>query len=599
LFAGTACACLILFVSCSTTHYQKSADKEAYKAIADKAPAVPGMDPNFTIEGRPLPSLEDLPAVKDDLEFLGELRASEVGARILTLEKALALAVQHNRKYLAAKEALYLQALNLTLERHRYRPIFSGGANAKYNRTTREVQSFSNLAQAVNDAPDLLDAVGDLAGTPGALLDAYANLIRQAGDVTGITAAHTDVIDERSVAPGASFGMDALLKGGGRIAVDLTSNFLRFITGDPRANATTALLGTFIQPLWRGAGAKVAAERLTQAERDLLYELRSFARFRQEFTVQICQGFYRVLQTKDIVINNYETYKSFLKNAEREKAFAAEGKRTIADLFRLEQAQLTNENEWTSSIRNYKQALDQFKIDIGFSADTPIVLDDNELRLLKEAGLQHPNLKVEDSQKVALAARLDIYTQRDQAQDAGRKLAVAKNGLKPGLDLVAGATIPSAPGNKFMKFDTERATWNAGINTDLPIDRKSERNSYRAAVIAEERAKRELTLAEDTIKLQIRDAWRSLDQARTSFEVAKKQVQLNESRVEEQDLLAELGRAVAQNQVDARNDLNRARNALTAALVGHTMARLQFWRDTGILYIKENGQWEEVKDVQP
>jgi hypothetical protein len=30
--------------------------------------------------------------------------------------------------------------------------------------------------------------------------------------------------------------------------------------------------------------------------------------------------------------------------------------------------------------------------------------------------------------------------------------------------------------------------------------------------------------------------------------------------------------------------------------VGHTIARLEFWRDMGILFIKENGQWEEVTD---
>ena len=34
----------------------------------------------------------------------------------------------------------------------------------------------------------------------------------------------------------------------------------------------------------------------------------------------------------------------------------------------------------------------------------------------------------------------------------------------------------------------------------------------------------------------------------------------------------------------------------TQALVTHTIARLQFWNNMGILYIKENGQWEEIRD---
>jgi len=75
-------------------------------------------------------------------------------------------------------------------------------------------------------------------------------------------------------------------------------------------------------------------------------------------------------------------------------------------------------------------------------------------------------------------------------------------------------------------------------------------------------------------------------------------VKLAERRVEEQNLLAELGRARAQDQVDAQNALNDSKNQLTQALVSHTIARLQFWNNLGILYIKDNGQWEEVADAK-
>ena len=68
--------------------------------------------------------------------------------------------------------------------------------------------------------------------------------------------------------------------------------------------------------------------------------------------------------------------------------------------------------------------------------------------------------------------------------------------------------------------------------------------------------------------------------------------------VEEQELLFELGRGQARDLVDARLDLINAKNQLTGALVQHTITRLQFWRDLGILNIKENGKWEEVQYVQ-
>jgi hypothetical protein len=32
--------------------------------------------------------------------------------------------------------------------------------------------------------------------------------------------------------------------------------------------------------------------------------------------------------------------------------------------------------------------------------------------------------------------------------------------------------------------------------------------------------------------------------------------------------------------------------------VTHTIARLQFWNNMGILCIKDNGQWEEFQDAK-
>jgi len=49
--------------------------------------------------------------------------------------------------------------------------------------------------------------------------------------------------------------------------------------------------------------------------------------------------------------------------------------------------------------------------------------------------------------------------------------------------------------------------------------------------------------------------------------------------------------------VDAQNDLTNARSALSGALVDYQVALLEFWRDMGILYVKDDGQWEELGNV--
>jgi len=161
---------------------------------------------------------------------------------------------------------------------------------------------------------------------------------------------------------------------------------------------------------------------------------------------------------------------------------------------------------------------------------------------------------------------------------------------------VLAADVDSIGQDNFQRLDFRSTDWTAGLNLDLPLDRKAERNALRESLIGQERTVRAYTLAEDTIKLDVRSGRRTLEQAKLEFEIAQKSIELGKRRVREQELLAELGQGTAINLVDAQNDLTSAQNALTSALISHTIARLEFWRDMGILYIKEDGNWEEVKD---
>jgi len=586
-----------LLASCSTTRFKESADREVYEIIETKSTEVPGMLEDFSIEPTTgADALDDLP-VNDVIDpALGETGADESGATVLSLEQALALAVTNSRAYQNRKEALYLEALSLSLDRHRYAPIFSGGAGAEYARTTTTTNEATELSQALGVTNAFIDELEAVTGTPADLLNAYAAVVEQAGDVAGLTGTEAGYASERTASAGTSAGVDWLLKGGGRIAVDLTSNFLRFLTGDTESITSSVLSATVTQPLLRGAGAKVSAERLTQAERDVLYALRDFSRFRQQFTVQVAAAYYQVLQNLDAVHNNWNSLENFRRNAERERDFATEGRSTLASVGRQEAAELGAENSWINAVRNYRENLDEFKILLGLSTHTAIVLDPAELDELRRTGLRHPNIVMDDAVKVAFSARLDLYTERDRVEDAERALVVARNALLPDVTLAADASVRSQGDDNFQRLDFRRTDWSAGLDVDLPLDRKAERNAYRSTLIQYERIKRDLTLAEDTISLDVRSAWRNLESARRNFLVAQKSVDLNMRRVEEQELLAELGRGSALDQVDAQNELTQSQNGLTASLISHTLARLQFWLDMGILYIKEDGQWEEVSD---
>ncbi len=557
---SASCVIACLLAGCSANHYRQSADKQVYGAIKSKSPLVQNTDPHFTLEQTNIPLLSGYPINTNVQEFLGSDGQGENGARILNLEQALALAIKSSRTYQSRKEDLYLSGLSLTLARHQFSPIFSALGNVNY-----EVQTEQAVTLGIDEIT-------------GQAKPIYSDSLVEQHQVTG----------------SGDVSASWLIRDVGRITTAFTIDALRFISGDRSLVTSSQLSATFARPLLRNAAYKREIENLVQAERQLLYDLRSFTRYRKDFAVQIATAYYGVLGNRDTVRNSFLNLQSSRKNAERSRALAQEGRITQSDLGRLEQQVLSAEGTWIAAVRNYKQSLDNFKIQLGLDVDANLVLDDHELETL---GIKHPNLSVEDSIQIALTARLDLLNAKDELADAERKVELAANFLKPQVDLTAGVAINSNPNEKNWALpDPARYRWNAGLDFDLGLDRVAERNSYRSSLISRNRAARALVQQEDDIKLQVRDSWRTLDQAKRSYEISEIGVKLAERRVEEQNLLAELGRAKAQDQVDAQNDLINSKNQRTQALVTHTIARLQFWDNLGILYIKENGQWEEVQD---
>ena len=549
--------CALCLCGCSASHYRSSADKQVYNAIAQKTPLVTNMEPHFTIEHTNALELDQLPKVTVTNDFLGEAAASEVGARRASMPEALKVAVQHSRAYQNSREQLYLTALSLTLSEHQFAPLFSAGGTGTYGAQTEQIVSL---------------APNPITGQPEQVLS-------------------DNLAEQRNVQATGNVGVNWLIRDIGRISAAFTTDFLRFLTGDPRAVTSSQVGATFTRPLLRNAGYMADIENLTQSERDLLYQVRDFVRFRKDFSVQVASAYYGVLENRDAVRNSFLNFQSSHRAGDRTRALAAEGRTTQSDLGRIEQQELSAENAWIGAIRTYQRSLDDFKFLLGMPVETKLVLDDRELQELK---IRHPDLSVDEAIKIALAARLDYQNARDQLADSGRKVKLAANQLKTQLDLTASGGFVSQPSVAGLVLpDTARYNYNAGFNLDLPLERTAERNNYRAALIAQQRSARAVNEQRDQIELQVRDSWRTLEQARRAYQISEIGVKLAERRVEEQELLADLGRAKALDQVDAQNSLLSSKDQLTQALVAHTVARLQFWDNMGILYIKDNGQWQE------
>lgn len=501
-------------------------------------------------------SLEALAKNAVAAEFLGKSAKSELGGRIIKLEDALDMAINYNRSYLSQKELIYLQTLELTLIRYELAPIFSGSGGIA--RATGGRSSDGSLrSAAVETKVDRL-------------------------------------IAQNTFASRTNLGFSMLQRTGGRLAADFTTDFLHFLGGGRSANGS-ALLVTVAQPLLRGAGYQATMENLTQAERELLYSIRDFATFRREFIVGIADKYYNVLLARDQVRNNWVGYEGFRISVEREEALANENRRTQTELGQLRQASLSAERDWVNAISAYQRQIDELKIELGISVDTPIVLAESELSDLE---IIDPKVTQEQAQQVALTTRPDIDSADDRVGDAVRRIEVAQIDLRPGLDIVGSYDISSPTAGGTPKLDLSRRNWSAGLDVELPFDRKAERNNYRKAILIKEQRQRDRDLAYDQVRLQVNNDWRALGQAKRNYEISQLGADLAGRRLREQEILAEIGQSEARDLVDARRDLVNSRNAISSAMVDHTLARLRLWQDMGILYIKEDGSWVKVLEAE-
>ena len=531
----------VLAAGCSTDYYLKDADEEVYKILAYKREKALGDKSPFTIEREDWDPLKDLPRKYQPLipEAENDRKASEGEDRqvsaVISLVKAVEIGIRNSREYQSAKEDVYLTALSLTLERDAFSPTFTGLLSGKWQ----------------------------------------------------------SVDKDESWAGDAQFGVTKLLATGGQFTLTAGSDFLHYTTGNPRNQAASTLAAELVQPLWRGAGRAIAQENLTQAERDVVYEIRSFARSHRTFAVSIASSCYRILLQRAVVQNEWSNYRRLLAARERSASLARAGRSPEFEVDQAEQNELRARDRWISAQQQYKQRLDELKIDLGLPTETVVDVDEDELQKLRTQGLIHPDISLDRAARQALALRLDLLTARDAVADAERKVAVAANGLGPDVDLVLASGVGTQDDTKPVRFRFDKGTYSAGLDVSLPLERTSERNTYRQTLIANDRAKRALTELEDTVKLQVRQAWRTLQEARESYEIQRNSLALAERRVESTTLLLEAGRASTRDLLESQDALLEAQNALTRALVNHATARLQLWRDIGTLGVTAEGEFEE------
>lgn len=455
----------------------------------------------------------------------------------LTLQDAVAYAMRHSREFQSEKEDLYLAALALTLERHLWTPQFFGEVSYEY----------ANYGQ-VRDFDHAMTAI-------------------------------------------AQVGATQRLPYGGEVTAQIVNSLMRDLGAHITSGETGQMILSADIPLLRGAG-KVAQESRYQAERELIYAARTFERYRRAFLVEVASSYFDVLALKAGIENAQASVEALAIDKARSDGLAKTGRILQVDVDRAEVEYLRARNDAITAQTAYDSALDRFKILIGMPTVQPIEAVEPDFEVAA------PGVNEDLAIETALRCRLDLLNEQDAVDDTRRAVLVARNNLLPDLDFRGSVTLDTDPNRKnSVSYNTERTTWRGEVAMEIPLNRVAERNEYRSSIIDLRRAERNYDRRRDEVRLDVRDAFRGIEQARLSLEIQAENIKINDFRKRQAEEL--LNRGLLQSnrdKIEAETDWRDAKNRYAQAEANYRTAVLAFLRDTETLRVTDDGRLASFED---
>ncbi len=368
------------------------------------------------------------------------------------------------------------------------------------------------------------------------------------------------------------------------IATEAGSNTLSY---------TTSGSITLNQPLLAGAGRLVSHEPLTMAERNLIYELRSFALDRQNFAISTLQAYYALILRQTMVENtrlNVEQ-NEFLR--QRSEALFKVGVVNALDVMRAQQQEFTAMNQLQSAMTDNEAAIARFLLEIGLPSATSVKIPGE---IPEPAPIA---LNKDECIALAMSLRLDLQTVLDQVKDAQRRVRIARRAMLPELNATAEASIQGSSEDGFSDQSYEDGeSLSAGLTLALPLDKRPDRYALKRAEVAAAAAMRAAAEKRDSVQVEIEESFQRLQELKTSAEIAHKSMQISQRRNEFALLRFKNGEVSNRDVVEAQTELLNARNAHAQAQIQYEIKRIQLLRDIGILDIAPDGTLLEQPEME-
>lgn len=383
-----------------------------------------------------------------------------------------------------------------------------------------------------------------------------------------------------------------------KTTTELAEAWAAVLTGPVDVDSASALRRKIGDPMPKHVQRDSRSGDIIQSERDLASLVRSLQRFQHSFRVSILNQYYRILHLQEATELTEQKLNTLQEAYKQMENLAKVGYAKSHELDRALQDQLRAQDDQIKTMRNYQDALDEFKLLIGVPVLIDFRLDKKELDFVRKVSLKDTKISLQQGMDTALVRRLDLMNQKDNVADRARD--VLRKAYNPDTRMVftneSGNPWPNDPEISTLQYLLHKC--NRQSNTYMTYDQATAYNAFQRDIVQLAQEQRQYKHAAETIKKQVRQAHRQLTRSKHRYEVQQQALELARKRVANTSKLLQNGRASIRDVLRAREDEFDAKMDATEALVSHSIATLDFYRDSGVLKINSQGRWEIMAPEQ-
>lgn len=262
--------------------------------------------------------------------------------------------------------------------------------------------------------------------------------------------------ESRLLTARTDLGLTRAFASGGQLLVDFADTFVWEFAGTDSNAAFSNLSVSLVQPILRGAFRDVRLESLTQAERNVLYAVRDYARFRKQFYFAVVSGddgYLSLLLQLQAIRNLEANLESLRLNLRAHEALATAGIVSLIQVDQVFQSYQAGRLRLIRARNDWETSLDRYKIRLGLPPDLDLKLDNSRLAPFEPNSPEIARLQDEIESVLAGFRELDAAPPAARLQEGFGQMRALQERVSRETEAVAGSPPIGAGGRRVRDSD--------------------------------------------------------------------------------------------------------------------------------------------------